>query len=67
MLVVARQAAAMNNPQTIWFGVLLSPAPEEEKKKQTNSPEDSKSTEKKSEIEKLRDELKTLKQERDQG
>ncbi len=31
LLFATRQAAAMNNPQTVWFGILISPAPEEEK------------------------------------
>ncbi|MEN8190459.1 MAG: AI-2E family transporter [Thermodesulfobacteriota bacterium] len=32
-LTMVVKLASMNNPQTIWFAVLLSPAPEEEKKK----------------------------------
>ncbi len=58
-LTMAVKAAAMNNPQTVWFGILISPAPEEGKVTGKSSEQN----ELHSEIEQLRDELKTLQKE----
>ena len=61
-LTMAVKAAAMNNPQTVWFGILISPAPEEEEVTGKSSEQKEGS----SEIKQLRDELKTLQQENKQ-
>ena len=61
-LTMAVKAAAVSNPQTVWFGILISPAPEEEKATGKRSEQ----KEGPSEIKQLRDELKTLQQENKQ-
>jgi predicted PurR-regulated permease PerM len=69
-LTMAVKFAAMNNPQTRWFGILLSPAPEDESSQPENGKADpghssSKHEELNSELAQLRLQLDELRKSRD--
>jgi len=69
-LTMAVKFAAMNNPQTRWFGILLSPAPEDESSQPENGKADpshssSKHEDPNSELAQLRLELDELRKSRD--
>lgn len=72
-LTMAVKFAAQNNPQTRWFAVLLSPAPEDDELAVTKKPEksgkgqSSKSKDVHDELRALRAELDTLQKKRDLG
>lgn len=69
-LTMAVKFAAMNNPQTRWFGILLSPAPDEKSQPAVHGkaglkPGSAKPEELNQELTKLRQELDELKKNRD--
>ena len=69
-LTMAVKFAAMNNPQTRWFGILLSPAPEDESSQPENGKADpshssSKHEDPNSELAQLRLQLDELRKSRD--
>jgi len=64
-LTMAVKFAAMNNPQTKWFGVLLSPAPEEDERAPAPRRDRKATGKKNSDKQTVQDELKALRKELD--